>query len=103
MGLRKVENRVLEVKFSFKPRTVKVLWNINLDTLRLEDSEDLVSGDVLALANTVLVSDLDTDGGWSEALLGELDNGLDDIVLAHSEPVWRLSDVWESAGAHTLA
>merc|ERR1712108_10337 len=84
-------------------KEVKVLWDLWLHALRLQHSEDLVSGDVLGLRDTVLVSDLHTDGRWSVALLAELDNRVNDVVLAHSEPVWRLSDVRESAGAHTLA
>ena len=56
----------------FLDQEVKIFWDLWGHTLSLEDSEDLVSGDVFGLGNSILVSDLDTDGGWSVAFLGEL-------------------------------
>jgi len=77
-------------------RTVKIFGDLWGHTLSFQHSEDLVSGDVFGLGDSVLVSDLDADGGGSVAFLRELHDGLDDLVLAQSEPVGRLSDVWES-------
>ena len=64
--------------------------------MSFQDSEDLVAGNVFGLGNSVLVSDLDTDGGRPVTFLRELHDGVDDLVFAQSEPIWRLSDVWES-------
>jgi len=77
-------------------RTVKIFWDFWGHTLSFQDSEDLVSGDVFGLRDSVLISDLDTDGGWSVTFLGQLDDGVNNFVLGESEPGWGFSDVWES-------
>jgi len=86
----------------FSMVSVEVFWELGAHALGFEDSENLVTSDVLGLGDSILVSDLDTDGGWSVTLLGELDDGIHNIVLAHSKPSWCLSDVGQSRAAHTL-
>jgi len=75
---------------------VEIFWDFWGHTLSFQDSENFVSGDVFGLGNSILVSDLDTDGGWSVTFLGQLDDGVNNFVLAQSEPGWGLSDIRES-------
>jgi hypothetical protein len=81
---------------SLLDQEVKIFWDLWSHTLSFQDSEDLVSGDVFGLGDSVLVSDLDTDGGRPVTFLRELHDGVNDLVLGESEPIWGLSDVWES-------
>merc|ERR1711881_509629 len=72
---------------------VEVLWDLWLHALCLQHTKDLIASDVLGLGDAVLVSDLDTDGRRAVALLAELHDRIDDVVLRHSQPVWRLADI----------
>ena len=61
-------------------QVIKVLGNFRSETVLLQDSEDLVSGDSLNLGNTVVVSKDDTDLRGRGALLGELNNLFDQFI-----------------------
>jgi hypothetical protein len=61
-------------------QVVEVLGDLRSETVLLQDSEDLVSGDSLNLRNTVVVSEDDTDLRGRGALLGELNNLFDQLI-----------------------
>jgi len=61
-------------------QVVEVLGDLRSETVLLQDSEDLVSGDSLNLRNTVVVSEDDTDLRGGGALLGELNNLFDQFI-----------------------
>ena len=61
-------------------QVVEVLGDLRSETVLLQDSEDLVSGDSLNLRNTVVVSEDDTDLRGRGALLGELNNLFDQFI-----------------------
>ena len=61
-------------------QVVEVLGDLRSETVLLQDSEDLVSGDSLNLRNTVVVSKDDTDLRGRGALLGELNNLFDQFI-----------------------
>ena len=51
---------------------VEILWELRGGAHRLEDSEDLGSGEVVGLANTVGVSEVNTDERGLVTLIHEL-------------------------------
>ena len=61
-------------------QVVEVLGNLRSETVLLQDSEDLVSGNSLNLGNTVVVSEDDTNLRGGGALLGELNNLFDQFI-----------------------
>ena len=58
----------------FLDKMVKIFWDGGGGSSNLEDSEDLRSSDTFDLWDTVLISENNTDLGWSLASLGHLDN-----------------------------
>lgn len=54
--------------------------------MRLEDTEDLVTGHETDLGNTVRVTEGNTDLRGSKALAGEFNNLLDDFLRGCLEP-----------------
>jgi hypothetical protein len=66
--------------------------------LRLEDTEDLVTGDEAHLGNTMRVTEGNTDLGGSETLAGQFDDVLDDFIRRSLEPRRRGSLVGKSRG-----
>lgn len=58
-------------------------------TVRLEDTEDLVSGDALDLGDTVRVTEDDTDLGRGQALARELEDVVADLVGRDLQPARR--------------
>lgn len=55
-------------------------------TIRLEDAEDLVTGDGLDLGDTVRVTEDDTDLGGSQTLAGQLEDVVVDLVGRDLQP-----------------
>ena len=66
--------------------------------MRLEDTQNFVSGDEAHLGDTVRVTEGDTDLGRGETLTSELDYVLDDIIWRGFEPGWRGAAVREGRG-----
>ena len=75
-----VSLQVLSNVDSLLDQVVEVLGDLRGETVLLQDSEDLVSGDSLNLRNTVVVSEDDTDLRGGGALLGELNNLFDQFI-----------------------
>ena len=59
---------------SFLDKMVKIFWDGGSGSSNLQDSEDLRSSDTFDLWDTVLISENNTDLGWSLTSLGHLDN-----------------------------
>ena len=75
----------------------------NLRTLRLEDTEDLVSGHKTDLGNTVRVTEGNTDLRRSKTLASELADLLNDILGGGLEPRRGGAAIGEGRGRwHTL-
>lgn len=72
-------------------------------TVRLQDTEDLVTGGDGDLWDTVGVSKDDTDLGWGVTLSGKLDDLLDNRVGSHLLPGRRVTGVWDSRRGDTLS
>ena len=58
----------------FLDKMVKIFWDGGGGSSNLQDSEDLRSSDTFDLWDTVLISENNTDLGWSLTSLGHLDN-----------------------------
>ena len=69
----------------------------------LQDTEDLVTGQEADLGDTVRVTEGDTDLGRREALAGELDDVLDDVVGRRLEPGRGSAAVGEGGGRNALS
>ena len=68
--------------------------------MRLEDTEDLVTGNKTHLGDTVRVTEGNTDLRRGETLASELDDVLDDVVRGGLEPCGRGSAVGEGGGRY---
>lgn len=97
-----VSLQVLSDRDSLLDQEVKVLWDLRGQTVRLEDSQDLVAGDNLGLGNTVSVSQDNTNLRRSQTLSGVLDNLLNDLVRGQLEPRRSVSRVWKRGRGDTL-
>ena len=82
---------------------VKVLRDLRSKTLRLEDTEDLVTGDETDLGNTLRVTELNTDLRGGHTLTGELDNLLDNLLGGGLEPRGGSAAVGQSRSGDTLS
>ena len=71
---------------SLLDQMVKVFWDLRGEANFLQDSEDFAAGDALHLWNTNSVSKSDTDLRWRVAFLGELNNGVNDVVGGYINP-----------------
>jgi hypothetical protein len=67
-------------------------------TLRLENTEDLVTGDEADLGDTMRITEGDTDLRGRQTLAGKLDDLVNDIVVGGLEPRGRSPAVGESGG-----
>jgi len=81
----------------------EVLWDGWCQSLRLEDTKDLVTGDEADLGDAVRVTEGNTNLGRGETLAGELDDVLDDFVGGRLEPRRRGALVGESRGRNALS
>ena len=97
-----VSLQVLSDRDSLSDQVVQVLWDLWSQTVRLQNSQDLVTSNDLGLGDTVGISQQDTDLGWSQTLSGVLDNLLDDSIRRQLEPSWWVSGVWNGGGGDTL-
>ena len=61
-------------------QVVEILGDLGGETVLLQDSENLVTGDSLDLRDTVVVSEDDTNLRGGGALLGELNNLFDQFI-----------------------
>lgn len=59
---------------------VQVFWDLGGKSVALEDTEDLVSGNVFDLSNSMVVSQDDTNLRRSQTLLGELADLLNNFL-----------------------
>lgn len=97
-----VSLQVLSHGNSLLDQEVQVLWNLRSQTVGLEDSQDLVTGDDLSLGNTVSVSQDNTNLRRSQTLSGVLDDLLNNLVRRQLEPGRSVSRVWNGRRADTL-
>lgn len=98
-----VSLQVLSDSDSLLNQEVQVLWDLWSQTVRFQDSQDLVTGDNLSLGNTVSISQENTDLRWSQTLSSVLDDLLDNLVRGQLEPSWSVSRVWKCGGGDTLS
>lgn len=84
-------------------KVVKVLRDLRSKTLRLEDTEDLVTGNETNLSDTLRVTELNTDLRRGHTLTGELDNLLNDLLGGGLEPRGGSAAVRQSRGGDTLS
>lgn len=97
-----VSFQVLSDRDSLLDQEVQVFWDFWSQTVRLQDSHDLVTGDDTGLSNTVSISQQDTDLRWGQTLSGVLGNLLNDSVGRQLEPSWSISRVWKSGRRDTF-
>lgn len=79
-----------------------IQWKYFGRTAGTEDTDDLGSGQVLELTNTVLITEEDTDLRGGETLLGELDNELVNLLVGGLEPAGSAAAVRQRAAGDTL-
>lgn len=87
---------------SLSNQVVQVFWNFWRQTIRLQDSHDLVTSDNTGLSNSVSISQQNTNLRWSQTLSGVLDNLLNDRFRGQLEPAWSISGIWNSRRRDTL-
>ena len=71
---------------SLLDQMVKVFRDLRSQALFLQDSEDFAASDALNLRNTNSVPESNTDLGWGAALLGKLDDLVNEVVSADLNP-----------------
>lgn len=98
-----VSLQVLSDSDSLLDQEVQVLWDLWSQTVRFQDSQDLVTSANLSLGNTVSISQEDTDLRRSQTLSGVLNDLLNNLVRGQLEPSWSVSRVWKSGGRDTLS
>ena len=82
---------------------VNVLRNVGGETLGLEDPKDLVPGDESHLGDTVAVPEDDANLGRGQALLGQLEDLLLDVVGGELQPVGNGAAIGERRLRDALA
>ncbi len=71
-------------------------------TSRAQDAEDLGASDGVDLGDTVAITKVDTDGGGSHTLLGELDDVLLDLLGLSLEPSGGGPTIGQRGAGNTL-
>ena len=84
-------------------QVVDVLGQIRSQTLRLQDAQDLVSGDEPDLSHAMTVPENDTDLRRGQSLLGQLEDLVLDIVRGQLEPIGDRSAIWQGGLGNTLS
>lgn len=97
-----VSLQVLSDRDSLLDQVVQVFWDFWSQTVGLQDSHDLVTGDDTGLGDTVSISQQHTDLRWSQTLSGVLDDLLNDSVGGQLEPSWSISGVWNGGRRDTF-
>lgn len=87
---------------SLLDQEVQVFWNFWSETVRFQNSHNLVTSDNLSLSNTVGISQQDTDLRRSQTLSGVLDDLLNNSFRRQLEPSWCISGVWNSGRRDTF-
>ena len=82
---------------------VNILWDVGSEAFGLEDPKDLVSGDESHLGDTMAVPEDNSNLGRSEALLGQLEDLLLDIVRCELQPVGNGATVGQRRLRNALA
>lgn len=98
-----VSLQVLSDGNSLLDQEVQVLWDLWGQTVRFQDSQDLVTSDNLGLGNTVSISQKNTNLRRSQTLSGVLDDLLNNLTGGQLEPSWSVSRVWKCGGGDTLS
>jgi hypothetical protein len=73
-----------------------------LHTVGTEDADDLASGQVLDLSNSMGVTEEDTDLGWGQTLLGEFDDKFVDFLGRGLQPAWGTTAIGDGGSRNTL-
>jgi len=81
----------------------EVLWDGRCQSLRLKDTEDLVTSDEAHLGDPVRVTEGNTDLGGSKTLASQFDDVVDDFIGRGLEPRRRGALVGKSRGRNALA
>jgi hypothetical protein len=97
-----VSLQVLSDRDSLLNQEVQILWNLWSQTVGLQDTQDLVTGDNLSLGNTVSISQQNTNLGWGQTFSGVLDDLLNNSLRRELEPSWSVSGVWKSGRRNTF-
>ena len=84
-------------------QVVEVLGHLGGEPGLLDNTQDLGASDALNLGDAVEVAEGNTDLGEGGALLGELDDLLNDIVGGDLNPAWGRLAVGEAATSDTLS
>ena len=98
-----VGGKVLADGNSLLDEHVEVLGDLRCKTVRLEDSENLVTSDDLDLSDTVRVTEDLANLRGSGALLRKLGDLLDDLLGSGLEPRRRVARVGDSRGRYALS
>lgn len=95
--------KVLANRNGLLDQVVEVLGDLRSKTLRLEDTEDLVTSDETHLSDTLRVTKLDTDLRRRHTLTGELGDLLNNLLGRGLEPRGGSAAVRQSRGGDTLS
>jgi hypothetical protein len=87
---------------SLLDQVVKIFGNLRSKTVRLEDTEDLVTGDGLDLGNAVGVTENNTNLSRGETLLGILANHVNNLIGGGLDPRSRSATIGEGRRGNTL-
>jgi len=88
---------------SLLDQVVKVFRDLGGKTRLLQDSEDFAARDALHLWDAMAISESDTDLGWGETFLRELDNLINEVVGGDANPARSCFPVREAPACDTLA
>ena len=84
-------------------KMIEIFWEVWSGTSYLEDSEDLLSSDMVDLRNTVLISENNTNLRWRRASFGHLHDLLGQICARDLNPTWRCFSVRKTSAGNTLS
>lgn len=87
----------------FLDQVVEIFGDLRSKTLRLEDTQNLVTSDEADLRNTVAVTELDTDLGGGNTLTSQFDDLFANLFRRRLEPRRRSAAVWQSRRADALS
>ena len=88
---------------SLLDQVVEILWQGGSDSIDLEDSQNLRSGDSFNLRNTVLISQENTNLGWGRSSLGQLNHLISQILSRDMNPAWWSFSVWKTSTGNTFS
>ena len=87
----------------FFDKMIEIFWEVWSNSGYFQNSEDLLTSDMVDLRNTILISENNTDLRWWWPSLGHSCDLLGQVSCWDLSPTWWCFSVWKTSAGNTLS